>query len=274
MHSNSALVSPRRVRPAGRLRALAALALALSLATCRDAVGPGAPIRALIAVSPVLPSEAALADFGLTIDAVRFIVVRPAADTLADTTLVLPPDSTELALDLRVAIVSVPETLRVSIVALSGTLPLFAGTRSVPVPSTLATSIPVDSFVGPVADSIVIQPRAAFIALNDSLRFQVQGFNGGVPVTQFYVAWSSSDSAVAPINRFGVLRAPGTRGLVRVRARTPTGATDSVTATFAPPATQLVLITGSGQTDTVGTPLAPPREVEARPADGVGVLLG
>jgi adhesin/invasin len=264
-------VSPRRVRPAGRLRALAALALALPVATCRDAVGPGTPTRALIAVSPVLPSEAALADFGLSIDAVRFIVVRPAADTLADTTLVLPPDSGELALDLRVAIVSVPETLRVSVVALSGTLPLFAGTRSVPVPSTVVTSIPVDSFVGPVADSIVIQPRAAFIALNDSLRFQVQGFNGGVPVTQFYVAWSSSDSAVAPINRFGVLRAPGTRASVRVRARTPTGATDSVTATFAPPATQLVAIAGGGQTDTVGTSLAAPLEVEARAADGVGV---
>jgi len=264
-------VSPHRVRPAGRLRAFAALALALSVATCRDALGPGTPTRALIAVSPVLPSEAALADFGLSIDAVRFIVVRPAADTLADTTLVLPPDSTELALDLRVAIVSVPETLRVSVVALSGTLPLFAGTRSVPVPSTLVTSIPVDSFVGPVADSIVIQPRAAFIALNDSLRFQVQGFNGGVPVTQFYVAWSSSDSAVAPINRFGVLRAPGTRASVRVRARTPTGATDSVTATFAPPALQLVAIAGGGQTDTVGTPLATPLEVEARAADGVGV---
>ncbi len=264
-------VSSRRVWPAGIPRALAALALALPVATCRDALGPRVPARARIAVAPILPSEAALADFGLTIDAVRFIVVRPAADTLADTTLALPPDSTELSLDLRVAIVSVPETLRVSVVALSGTLPLFAGTRSVPVPSALATPIPVDSFVGPVADSIVILPRAAFIALNDSLRFQVQGFNGGVPVTQFYVAWSSSDSVVAPITRFGVLRAPAARAAVHVRARTPSGATDSITATFAPPATQMVVIAGAGQTDTVGTPLGTALEVEARAADGLGV---
>src|SRR6267143_3894667 len=248
-----------------------ALALALSVATCRDAAGPRLPTRAAIAVAPVFPSAEALADFGLTIDAVRFIVVRPAADTLADTTLALAPDSAELALDLRVAIVSVPETLRVSVVALSGTLPLFAGTRSVPVPSTLVTSIPVDSFVGPVADSIVIQPRAAFIAVNDSLRFQVQGFNAGVPVTQFYVAWTSSDSAVAPISRFGVLRAPGTRASVRGRARTPSGARDSVIATFVPPATQLVAVAGGGQTDTVGTPLTAPFEVQARAADGLGV---
>jgi adhesin/invasin len=253
------------------LRACGAVALALAAATCRDALDPGTPTRARIAVAPILPSEAALADFGLTIDAVRFIVVRPAADTLADTTLVLPPDSNELALDLRVAVVSLPETLQVSVVALSGTLPLFSGTRLVPVPSTLATPIPVDSFIGPVADSIAIIPRAPFIALNDSLRFQVQGFNGGVPVTQFYVAWSSSDSALAPINRFGVLRAPGARAAVRIRARTPLGASDSVTATFTPPATQLVAIAGAAQTDTVGTPLVTPLEVQARAADALGV---
>jgi adhesin/invasin len=230
-----------------------ALVLALSLATCHDAVGPRMPVRAAIAVAPVLPSAGALADFGLTIDAVRFIVVRPAADTLADTTLALPPDSIELALDLRVPIVSVPETLRVSVVALAGTLPLFAGTRSVPVPSTLATPIPVDSFVGPVVDRILIQPQAAFIALNDSLRFQVQAFHGDVAVTQFYVAWSSSDSAVARINRFGVLRAPGVRAAVRVRARTPAGVSDSVVATFVPTASRLVATAGDLQRAIVGT---------------------
>ena len=264
-------MSSRRVWPAGLLRACAAAALALAAVTCRDAVGPGTPTRAQIAVTPILPSEAMLADFGLTIDAVRFVVVRPAADTLADTTLALPPDATELALDVRVAVISSPETLQVSVVALSGTLPLFSGTRLVPVPSAVATPIPVDSYVGPAADSIVIQPRAPFIALNDSLRFQVQGFNGGVPVTQFYLAWSSSDSAMAPINRFGVLRAPGTRGAVRVIARTPSGASDSVTATFTPPATQLALVSGGGQSDTVGSPLPTPLTVEARAADGIGV---
>ncbi len=94
-------MSRRRVWPAGSgaVRAALALGFALSLATCRDALDPGRPTRAPIAVAPILPSQAALADFGLAIDAVRFIVVRPAADTLADTTLALPPDSSELALD-------------------------------------------------------------------------------------------------------------------------------------------------------------------------------
>ncbi len=246
--------------------------LVLSVATCRDAVGPNGAAVGRVAIAPILPSAAALADFGLTIDAVRFIVVRHEADTIADTTLAFPPDATELELDLRVPLVAASETLSVSVVALSGTIPLFSGTRLVPVPSPIPpTEIPVDTYVGPPADSVVIQPRNPFILLNDSLRFQVQGFNQGVPVTQFYVAWSSSDSGVAPINRFGVLRAPATRAAVHVRARTPSGASDSVLATFVPPATQLVAVAGGGQTGTVGTPLVTPLEVETRATDGLGV---
>jgi adhesin/invasin len=248
------------------------LGLVLALATCRDALGPGTVTRARIAVAPVLPSRAALAEFGLTIDRVRFVVVRPASDTLADTTLALPPNATELALDIRVPLVASPDTLSVSVLALSGTIPLFTGTRLVHVPTALPPpQIPVDTYIGPAADSIVILQRNPFILVNDSLRFQVQGFNAGTPVTQFFVAWSTGDTTVARINGFGVLRAPTGRAAVRVRARTPSGATDSVTATFILPAVQLVALTGSGQTDTVGSPLATPLEVQARASDGLGV---
>lgn len=225
-----------------------------------------------IAVAPVLPSEAALASFGLTIDAVRFVVVRPESDTLADTTVALPPDLTELALDIRVPLITSPETLSVSVLALGGTIPLFAGTRLVPVPTPLPPpEIPVDTYIGPVVDSIVILPRLPFVLLNDSLRLQVQGFNGGVPVPQLFVAWESSDATAAPISFFGVLRAPAARGAVRVRARTPSGAIDSVTATFTPAATQLLALAGGGQIGNVGQLLATPLEVQARAADGLGV---
>ena len=248
------------------------LALALGVVTCRDAFEPRSTVSHRLAIAPILPSEAMLADFGLTIDAVRFVVVRLPSDTLADTTLALPPDSTELALDLRVPLIASAETLSVSVLALSGTLPLFSGTALVPVPSDLPpTPIDVANYIGPVADSIVIQPRAPLILVNDSLRFQVQGFQADTPVTQFYISWTTSDSAVAAINRFGVLRAPATRSAVRVIARTPSGASDSVTATFTPPATQLVLLAGGGQTDTVGSPLATPLAVQVRAADGIGV---
>jgi DNA-binding beta-propeller fold protein YncE len=265
-------MSLRRYVPAGGPRVLVVLGLALAAATCRDAFSPRNPIRGPVAVAPILPSEDGLAAFGLVIDAVRVVVVRPAADTLADTTVALPPGAAEFALDLRVPLLASAETLSVSVIALSGTIPLFTGTALVPVPSLLPpTEIQVDTYIGPTADSIAIQPRTPFIGVNDSLRFQVQGFTGDVPVTQFYVAWTTSDTTIARINAFGVLRAPASRASVRVRARTPSGASDSVSAMFVPPATQLIAIAGGEQTDTVGSPLTTPLEVEARAADGLGV---
>ncbi len=255
----------------GLARALVALGLLLTLVTCRDGIAPNLEY-ARIAVAPVLPSEATLAAFGLTIDHVRFVVVRPVSDTLADTTVALPPGATELALELRVPLVASPETLNVSVVALSGAIPLFTGTSPVRVPTPPPPpEIPVTTYIGPAADSVVILPRSPFILLNDSLRLGAQAFNGGVPVTQFFLSWSTSDPTAAPINSFGVLRAPAARGAVWVRARTPSGATDSVSATFTPPATQLLALAGSGQIDTIGQLLGLPLEVLARAADGLGV---
>jgi adhesin/invasin len=257
-------------RAMNRRKAFAIAGIALAAVTCRDAFAPSERLSGRIAVAPVLPSAAAMADFGLVLDGVRFIVIRPLADTLADTTVALPADVTEMALDLRVPLLTSPESLVISIQALSGTLPLFEGVQLVQVPDTVVPEISVTNYIGPAADSIVIVPRDPYLMTSDSLRFQVQGFNGGAPVTQFYVAWSSSDSGAAPISHFGVLRAPGARGSTWIHARTPSGASDSVIARFTPPATQLVVIAGGGQTDTVGTVLGTPLEVEARAADGLG----
>jgi hypothetical protein len=259
------------------LRACAAVALALAAATCRDAVGPRGTVQGRVAVAPILPSDAALAVFGLAIDQIRIVVVRPVADTLADTTVALPPDATFLDLDLHVALVSSPESLDVTIEALSGTVPLFTGTSRVEVRSgggtPTPTEIAVDSYIGPGAgvDSIAITPRSPFIYLNDSLRFQVQAFTGGVVEPLFYVAWTTSDTTIARVNGFGVLRAPNARTSVRVRARTPSGAIDSVAATFVPLPTQMLVVAGGGQTGAVGQPLATQLEVELRALDNLPV---
>lgn len=251
-------------------RSVLVAGLALSFATCRDAFEPG--VSARLAVAPILPSAAELASFGLTIDGVRFVAVRLPSDTLADTTLVLAPDADELALDLRVPVIRRPDTVSITIVALSGALPLFLGQQLVPVPTPQPPpEIPLDTYVGPSVDSVVVTPSNPFLLVNDSLRFQVQGYQGGVPVPQFYVAWSSSDTTVARIDSRGMLRAPAGRAAVRVRASTPSGVADSVLATFTLPAAQLVTIAGTGQVDTVGNALAVPIEVEARASDGIGV---
>ena len=262
-------------------RALLVLGLAFSVVTCRDAFAPGAGRPGRIAVAPILPSDATVAAFGLAIDRVRFIVVRPLvlADTLADTTVALPPDSATLDLDLRVSLVSSAETLLVSIIAMSGTTPLFQGTAPVEVRTggapSVPTEIPVLTYVGPGAgvDSIAVSPSIPFIYFNDSLRFQVEAFQAGVPVSQFYVAWSTSDSNVARVNGNGVLRAPAARTSVRVIVRTPgaVSAGDSTTATFVPFPTQLVVIAGGGQTAPTGQALATQLEVEVRALDNLPV---
>lgn len=258
-------------------RALAAVALALALVTCRDGTGPRIRM-ARVAVAPILPSDANVASFGLVIDRVRLVVVRPATDTLADTTVVLPPDSAALDLDLRVPLLAVSETLQVSIIALAGAVPLFQGTSPVEVRSggtpAAPTEIPVLTYVGPGAgvDSLVVSPGTPFIYLNDSLRFQVQAFQAGVPVPQFYIAWSTSDTSVARIRGDGTLRAPNARTSVRVIARTPGGtASDSTTATFVPLPNQIVAIAGGGQTGPVGQPLGTQLEIEVRASDNLPV---
>ena len=109
-------------------RVLLASGLLLTLVTCRDGTGPEGLHYARVAVAPVFSSEAGLAAFGLAIDRVRFVVVRPIAppDTVADTTVALPPDARVLDLSLRVPIVTSPETVLVSIVALAGAVPRVA----------------------------------------------------------------------------------------------------------------------------------------------------
>ncbi|HEY3220050.1 MAG TPA: invasin domain 3-containing protein [Gemmatimonadales bacterium] len=259
-------------------RAVLTVGLLFSLATCRDGSGPQLQY-ARVAVAPIFPSNAGLASFGLAIDRVRFIVVRPAEapDTLADTTVALPPDARVLDVNLRVPIVSSPETVLVSIVALAGAVPLFEGTAPVEVSSGVVsepTEIPITTYVGPGAgvDSIAIAPRTPYLYFGDSLRFQVQAFQGGTPVPDFYVSWTTSDTALAHINGIGSLRAPISRTNVWVIARTPGAIADSVTATFQPVPSQLVMIAGGGQTGPVSLPLATQLEVEVRGADNLPVF--
>src|SRR5439155_673621 len=264
-------------------RALLALGLLVTLITCRDGSGPQL-YYARVAVAPIFPSDARLAAFGLSIDGVRFVVVRRVApsDTLADTTVNVAPDARTLDLRLRVPVASSPETLLVSIVALAGAVPLFQGTAPVEVSSGVVSQpieIPVTSYVGPGAgvDSIAISPRIPFIVFADSLRFQVLAFQAGVPVPQFYVSWTTSDTNVARISGRGVLRAPAFRTSLHVVAHTPGprgitgGVLDSVMATFQPLASRLMVIGGAGQSGIAGLLLALALEVEVRAADNLPV---
>src|SRR6266550_2957017 len=166
-----------------------------------------------------------------------------------------PADAQALDLNLRVPIVTSPETVLVSIVALAGAVALFEGTAPVEVSAGVVsepTEIPIATYVGPGAgvDSIAISPRTPFLYFGDSLRFQVQAFQGGTPVPDFYVSWTTSDTALAHINGIGSLRAPTSRTNVWVIARSPAATADSVTATFQPVQSQLLVIARGGQSGT------------------------
>src|SRR4051794_14331357 len=96
----------RRIPPSLLLRIVVMLTV---VATCVD--GPTAPTRtagpARVALAPLFSRDAEqiagrLADFGLVFDNVRIVIVRPLADTVADTTIAFRPGQPDRTLDLVV----------------------------------------------------------------------------------------------------------------------------------------------------------------------------
>lgn len=260
------------------LRAALAIGIAVAAATCRDA--PTAPLRggrAVLAVRPVFRASTDVQSFGLTIDSLRVVIVRPAADTLRDTTVFFSPDSSSVSLPLAVELRAASESLAVTLVLSAGGVPLFSGTVVVRVTVGSAggaapTDVPL-AFTGPGAGvtALHLAPRDTVLRLGDSLRFRVSADSAGAPVTEFYTAWRTSDSAIARINAFGILHAPATRDTVTVVVRTFSGAADSTLVTFAPAPTALAVVSGAGQSGAAGAALPQPLTARVTAVDGLGV---
>ena len=94
--------------------------------------------------------------------------------------------------------------------------------------------------------------------------------SGGSPVTRFFVSWSASDTAPGRVNAFGVVRAPGQRGLVTVVARTPNGASAAGRITYIPGPPYQLLVQGD---DTVSATVGSAVDLVVRvvAGDGAGV---
>lgn len=264
-----------RVTPTVR-RAGLALLLGAAVATCRDApTGPGQGARASLALAPVLPAQVAnLAAFGLAIDSLRVIVVRPASDTVADTTVQFAADQDSLELALSILLESSPETFNVSMELRGGGFVLFSGSTPAEISAGSGNApVEITNFVysGPGAGVTTLQvtPLDSVISFGDSLRFRVDAFAGGVPVTQFYVSWSTS-AANATINAHGVMVAPAQRGSVFVTATTPTGVTSTVPVTFVPLPTGIAAVPPLPQNVPALSPIGPLR-VRVLASDGLGV---
>ncbi len=260
------------------IRLMAALSISVLGITCRD--NPEAPRgggRASFAVRPVIKQHVDLSSFGLAIDSLRLVVVHAPADTLKDTTAYFNPDSTQLHLNLSLILTAPAESLKVSAILSAGGVPIYSGTQDAIVSvgsSSSGTPIAIPmTFSGPGAGvtALHIAPPDSVLHFSDSLRFRVTADSAGVPVTNFYAAWRTSDTIAAKINAFGILHAPAARKAIYVVVRTPSGAADSTPITFTPTPTALAIQAGNNQTATVGGLLPAPLQVRVTAADGLGV---
>jgi YVTN family beta-propeller protein len=262
------------------LRSLAALLSAAVLATCtsdRSPTGPGVGGRGYLSIRPVLASPANLAAFGFTIDSVRVAVIRPATDTVVDTTVFFDPTSVTLKLSLTVPLQTSPEQFFVLLELRAGTQKLYSGVDTTQVsagaPDTSSSVTVTLKYVGPGAGltSIGIAPRDSVVTLMGTKQFRVSADSNGKAISSFYVSWSTSDTLTAPIDGLGVLHAPAARASVFVRAGTPDGVKDSTRVTFIPVPTAVAAFSGGGQTGAVTTRLPLPLRVQVTAADTLGV---
>jgi hypothetical protein len=244
------------------------------LATCQnETAGPGR--RAALAVTPVFPAGANLAAVNLTIDAARLIVVGAPADTAFDQIFPFPANQTSLHIQADITLDQSPQTFAVTIQLLSGTTVLFSGTQSVALSSGASSpaQIPV-SYTGPGQNvaSLTIDPADSVLSFGGALTFRATALDGqGAPVPSFYVSWTTSDTVAVPIDATGHIVAPSVRRSVTVTAKAYNNVVASTPITFAPVATTLAIVSGCGQSGSLGTQLPQPIVAKVTASDGQGV---
>ena len=210
---------------------------------------------------------------GMSVDQVRLIAVH--GDDSVSQTFNFSPDSSQIKASMAVPVTDTA-TFQVTIELLSGGTVMFTGQQSVLVSAGLSsqpTQAVELAFVGPGSQIafIQIQPRDSGVSFSGSLPFRIAAYDSSEnAVTQFYVAWSTGGAANR-INANGVFRAGTTRGAVWVFAHTPTGIWDSTQVTVSPLPSQIVVVSGNGQSAPVGTPLPLPLVVKVLGSDNLPV---
>lgn len=282
------------MRPNPRRRSGLLILAALAGVTCTDApTAPHAPDpataprQAQLALAPAFSREAvqaygALPSFGFSITNVRVTLQRPGGGVVVDTIVQVAPGQTEISLQLTVPVQGNQTDFDALVQLRDGNQVLFQGTRRVsaqvgagsrgtPPPSP---DIPI-SYVGPgaAARALRIVPRDTTIATGASIGFTAQAVDGaGQPVANAVIRWSLADSTLGSIGvEDGTFRAAERRGTARVIAQLPNGVSDQAQVRIVPPPSQLLLVSGGGQSGVVGRPLAAPIVVEVRATDGVPV---
>lgn len=255
----------------------------VGVATCADA--PTVPTakhtqRVRLGLAPRFVSSAAnplatTAAAGLVLDSVRVLVIRPPADTLADTTIAFTIESPTTGVDLSVS--AVPgEVLDVVLQYRAGTVILFSGTgqataREPNLPPSGTVDIPLD-YVGPgsSAAAVSISPEGGTFTSTSAVQFSYGVVDSsGAALNDVPVFWLSTDTTVARIGLYdGVMQLTGKRGPADISVNMLNGLSAHAAIEFVPPAATLSVVSGGGQTGTVGQPLAQPIVVALQSSDG------
>lgn len=250
------------------------LGAALGAMGCGDAPSDAGSGGATLALQPVLPPSLAEGSFDLAVDRARLRLARLNGEQVLDSTIVFPADSSQVALRLKVPLLTRREVLGATLELRAGTRLLFAGNRQVEVSEEVAVApaIPLQ-YVGPGSDmtSLRLSPRDTVLRPGETFTFGLEAFGPVGSLPSFYAGWSTSNPAVATVNARGTLRAPSQRSGVILRVVSPTGIKDSTQVWFAPPPVRLETISGNAQTSQAGLQLAELLGVRAMAGDGQGV---
>lgn len=235
---------------------------------------------ATLSLSSALPrpsarAAAVLASSGLALDHVRITIVRPAADTLKDTTITFSSADTAVTLDLSVD-ASVGEQLTAGLEYRAGNTVLFSGWALVTARSTTSKPGPssapfVLKYVGPgaTAKRVVVTPDSGSFTSAGTVQFEAVGIDSsGLSIGPTPVEWSVSDTTLGTITAGGMLHPSGTRGTQTVVGTTLGGVSGEASISLVPPAAKVIVVSGDGQTGQVAHALTQPLVIEVQAVDG------
>ena len=266
----------------------AGLASVISCSVASDGLS-GAPsgrrYSARLGIAPVLsPSAnqayAALAAMGGAVTNVRIRLLDLSGGVALDTVIAFPANSDTLSIELPLDIQGREQQFSATIQLRDATGAVqFSSTQRVTARSTSLPSLPaaavVLQYVGPGynARTVSVSPGDASVLTGAAQQLVATATDqGGAPVTDLLVSWTTSDSTIARITSTGSISATaqtrGPRGTVTFTARTPTGVAGTARLVVLPQPARLAVINGTGQTGLALQSLGTPFTVEVQATDG------
>jgi hypothetical protein len=274
------------------VRALSTAALVIGVATllttCRDSdvAGPGPVARAGLDLTSLVRAGA---NIPIPVDSLR-IQLRRRDNSFAFNRAIWVNSSSvranqdTIAITLDIQLNESPETFDFYVGAEGGGIVYYEvrGAVSVTAGGSARTPQLVPTYVGPgsLADSVSISLSQPAVPGGDSVLATAQVWQGGVVIPNVPVGFTSSDTLkLNQIRAVGVdaawIEPPVTlTDSVDIIATTPTGLSDQSQLAFAPPPTQLQLVSGNNQTVTTGAQTPLPLVVQVRNAGGNPYPLG